>query len=76
MLSRNRGSVRLTVTDDGCGFEVARALEANGHLGLHGIRERARSWADEPTIRSRPGKGTTVSVVVPLRAKTRARRRK
>jgi signal transduction histidine kinase len=73
-LERDRESVRLTVTDDGCGFEVGRVLEANGHLGLHGIRERAALVGGRAEIRSRPGQGTTVTVVAPLRASSRARR--
>jgi signal transduction histidine kinase len=72
-LERDRESVRLTVTDDGCGFEVGRVLEANGRLGLHGIRERAALVGGRAEIRSRPGEGTTVKVVAPLRAGSRAR---
>jgi PAS domain S-box-containing protein len=74
-LERDRESVRLTVTDDGCGFEVGRALEASGHLGLHGIRERAALVGGHAEIRSRPGEGTTVMVMAPLRATSRPRRR-
>ena len=74
-LERDRESVRLTVTDDGCGFEVGRALEASGHLGLHGIRERATLVGGRAEIRSRPGEGTTVTVVAPLRATSRPRRK-
>jgi len=74
MIERDREGVRLTVTDDGCGFEVGRALEATGHLGLHGIRERAALVGGRAEICSRPGEGTTVTVVAPLQASSRARR--
>jgi PAS domain S-box-containing protein len=74
-LERAQGSVRLAIADDGRGFEVERALEAAGHLGLHGIRERAELLGGRAEIRSRPGEGTTVTVVVPVQAGARHRRR-
>jgi PAS domain S-box-containing protein len=74
-LERERESVRLTVTDDGCGFEVGRVLEGSGHLGLHGIRERAALVGGRAEIRSQPGEGTTVTVVAPLPATARPSRR-
>jgi PAS domain S-box-containing protein len=65
-LDRDREMVRLSVSDDGCGFEVERVLEAGAHLGLHSIRERAALAGGRAEIRSRPGHGTMVSVVVPV----------
>ena len=59
---------RLTVTvaDDGDGFVVASNPQAyTGHWGLVGMRERARSVSGELEIRSSPGTGTTVRLVIP-----------
>ncbi len=62
------GRVRLTVSDDGCGFDTSRAflLEA-GHYGLIGIRERAKRIGGRLEIASAAGSGTRVSVEVPVR---------
>lgn len=58
----------LEVEDDGCGFEVPkRWLDSarEGHLGLLGAFERAQAIGGELKVRSEPGKGTLVRVVVP-----------
>ena len=62
------GRVRLTVSDDGCGFDASGAflLEA-GHYGLIGIRERAKRIGGRLEIASAAGSGTRVSVEVPVR---------
>jgi signal transduction histidine kinase len=54
-------TVVLSVIDDGCGFEEARAADGRtGHFGLLGMRERARALGGELVITSRPGRGTAV----------------
>jgi two-component system sensor histidine kinase NreB len=61
--------VQVIVTDDGCGFDVARALAAAGagtQLGLHGMRERAALLNGAVTIESTAGEGTTVYARIPL----------
>lgn len=65
-VERRRGVARLTVADDGCGFEVDRVLGSAVHLGLHGIRERAALLGGQAEIRSRLGRGTRIMVTVPL----------
>ena len=65
-IEREPRTVRLTVTDDGRGFDVARALEAHRRLGLHTIRERAELLGGRAEVRSSPGQGTTVSLAIPL----------
>jgi two-component system sensor histidine kinase UhpB len=51
----------LRVSDDGVGFEPARA---NGGLGLRGMAERARLVGGELEVRSVPGGGTTVRLEI------------
>lgn len=56
--------VRLTVRDDGQGFDPG-AVSESSH-GIQGMRERARILGGTLAITSRPGAGTTVSVGVRL----------
>jgi two-component system sensor histidine kinase UhpB len=56
------GGVELTVADDGRGFAFD---ESEGGLGIAGMRERALLIGGELTIESRPGRGTTVRLMVP-----------
>jgi two-component system, NarL family, sensor kinase len=59
-----RRRLRLTVSDAGVGFQ-ARGARRRG-FGLSGIEDRARSVGGRATIRSAPGRGTTVTVTVPM----------
>jgi two-component system NarL family sensor kinase len=58
--------LRLVVTDAGVGFRV-RGARARG-FGLLGIDDRARLLGGRATIHSAPGRGTTVTVTIPLPA--------
>jgi signal transduction histidine kinase/streptogramin lyase len=60
-------AVRLSVADDGRGFDPEQAVPA-GHFGLVGLRERARRLGASLTIDSRPGAGATITVTVPIKA--------
>jgi two-component system, NarL family, sensor kinase len=62
-------SVRLAIRDDGQGFAV-RGAGRERH-GLVGMRERAKLLRGRLRVESRPGRGTTVRVVVPLAAEDR-----
>ena len=62
-------SIKITVEDDGRGFEVPDRmvdLIATGKLGLIGMHERARLLDGTLTIRSQPGRGTIVILDVPI----------
>jgi PAS domain S-box-containing protein len=54
------GSVRLRISDDGCGFDP-QAVPA-GHLGLGIMRERVASIGARLRIDSREGEGTHIEV--------------
>jgi signal transduction histidine kinase/ligand-binding sensor domain-containing protein len=61
--------VRLSVRDDGRGFDQERRAPAsptNGHFGLMGMRERAEQINGTLTVRSVPGEGTEIGVAVPV----------
>ncbi|MDI5940527.1 histidine kinase [Micromonospora sp. DH15] len=69
--------LRLTIEDDGKGFDVPAdltELRARGHYGLLGIAERARTVGGTATVRSSPGRGLTVEVGVPRPAPVAAHR--
>ena len=59
--------LRLTVADDGRGFEPAKAHREDGlpHWGLVMMRERAQSIGGRARIDYSPGQGTRVIVEVP-----------
>jgi two-component system, NarL family, sensor kinase len=59
-----RGHLRLTVADAGIGFRM-RGARRRG-FGLSGIEDRARAAGGRATIRSTPGRGTSITVMVPL----------
>lgn len=56
------GAVRVTITDNGKGFDPLRK-EIKG-VGLTGMRERVRLAGARLDIRSAPGGGTTIDLVV------------
>jgi two-component system, NarL family, nitrate/nitrite sensor histidine kinase NarX len=61
--------LEIVVRDDGGGFDASAALaQKDGHLGLVGMRERARALGGQFAVRSTPGRGTEVRVELPLRS--------
>ena len=69
-VDRRGSDVVLRIRDDGKGFDAA--LVPDGHLGLAGMRARADKIGATYVVRSRPGEGTTIEVVVPPSAIERA----
>jgi signal transduction histidine kinase len=56
--------VSLEVTDDGRGFSASK--RPAGHLGLRGMEQRAKQLGGKLQLKSQRGKGTRVTVTVPL----------
>ncbi|GGI44968.1 signal transduction histidine kinase [Agromyces flavus] len=66
-LERDNGQRRLTITDDGSGFDWASASataspDGSGGYGLVSMEDRARGLPGELQIRSSPGEGCVVTV--------------
>jgi signal transduction histidine kinase len=61
--------VRIGIRDDGQGFVRNHRTSRATHFGLQGMRERAREIGGQLRVRSTPGCGTTVSVLVPYRTR-------
>ena len=66
-LQHGGGELRLTVTDNGAGFDEAAAFREGSH-GLMGIRERAHMLGGTLAVGESPQGGARVSVRLPLRA--------
>ncbi|HJZ99096.1 MAG TPA: two-component regulator propeller domain-containing protein [Candidatus Solibacter sp.] len=60
-------SLKLSICDDGCGFQLDEGLAKTGHWGLKNMPERAAQIRGKCTITSSPGHGTRIEVHVPLR---------
>lgn len=65
-LDRKNGTIRLTVEDQGRGFDpgTIESTQSNG-FGLLNIRERITAISGEMTIDSRAEKGTRIIVTIP-----------
>jgi len=65
-IGRIKSGVRLSIIDDGKGFDPDRVPA--GHLGLTGMQARATKIGARFACRSVSGEGTTIEVVVPTAA--------
>jgi signal transduction histidine kinase len=66
---RDRSFV-VQVEDDGCGFDVAGVqdrYDERGSLGMINLHERTELLSGKIRIESAPGKGTRITVIVPLK---------
>jgi PAS domain S-box-containing protein len=57
--------IHLTVSDDGKGFKLQDKQKGQG-LGLISMRERMRLVHGEFTVRTEPGRGTTINCKAPI----------
>jgi NarL family two-component system sensor histidine kinase LiaS len=62
-LTRQDDAMRLEISDDGQGFDVAK--DASG-MGLSNLRDRAQALGGAAEITSAPGQGTRVRIAIPL----------
>jgi signal transduction histidine kinase len=65
-VGRIASGVRLRIQDDGKGFDPTKV--PSGHLGLTGMQARADKIGARFSVKSVPGEGTTIEVVVPQAA--------
>ncbi len=66
-LTHDERGIRLSITDDGQGFELGATIgnqDANG-IGLIDMQERLESVGGRLDIRTRPGKGVRLSASIP-----------
>ena len=65
-LSRGEGRIRIMVTDNGVGFDPSTMSDDRSRFGLYAVRERMERMDGSCEIVSRPGSGTTVTLLVPI----------
>ena len=63
-LQQHGDRLRVTVGDDGVGFDPANIN--TGRFGLKGIRQRAELFGGWAAIQSTPGEGTTIIAELPI----------
>lgn len=57
--------IRLSVADDGHGFDTENPPRSESGFGLRGMRERAAELGGTLLVKSRPGAGTALTLSVP-----------
>ncbi|PLX31383.1 MAG: hypothetical protein C0600_05845 [Ignavibacteria bacterium] len=69
-IQKDNGTVRIEVSDDGKGFDLAEAtLESKG-LGLQGISERVQMLGGKLHVETAPGAGTQLTASLPHMVET------
>jgi len=67
-LEQRTDRLQIVVEDDGHGIVAGQVPDAaaQGHMGIVGMRERARALGGDFAIESAPGAGTAVRVTLPV----------
>ena len=68
MWQRSKTAWTLHVTDDGEGFDLVKTARRAKSVGLQSMRERAELIGGSLQVQSMPGKGTAVTLLLPIRA--------
>jgi PAS domain S-box-containing protein len=66
-LRRGKGSIKLTIKDDGAGFVTDRSNASEPGFGLRSMKQRAQLTGGRLSVKSRPGRGTIIRAEWPLR---------
>ncbi len=70
---QTNGSIFITVSDDGVGFDsvaVTSKIDDKGSFGLFSVREQVESFSGQLKIESEPGRGSSFTIIVPLPRKS------
>jgi PAS domain S-box-containing protein len=68
-IGRDRGRIRVTVADDGIGFDASETISRKGGkrgFGLFSIKERLQHLGGSLKVDSKPGQGTRITLSAPL----------
>jgi signal transduction histidine kinase len=72
-IHRDCDNIRLSVEDDGAGFDTSKIVSepiSTGRLGFFNIRERLNHIQGDLEIQSELGHGSRITIVVPLKLKS------
>ncbi len=75
-ICRDCDDIRLSVEDDGVGFDTSKIVSdpiSTGRLGFFNIRERLNHMGGRLEIQSELGHGSRITIVVPLKLKSEIR---
>jgi len=65
-IESDNDTAAITIEDDGKGFCENKSAEANLHFGLQTMKDRAESVGGALNVCSSPGRGTRVTIQLPL----------
>jgi len=65
-LDYSAGSLKLSISDNGRGFDFEEGLGKTGHWGLKNMQERAAQIRGRYKITTAVGQGTQIEILVPL----------
>ena len=71
MTQEDADLLRIVVSDRGAGFDlhaIGEASDQDGRFGLFTVRERLTLLGGRLEVSSAPGRGTTITMIVPLKA--------
>jgi signal transduction histidine kinase len=66
-IEREINTGRIKIIDDGCGFDMDHMNRSGGHYGLAFMKERMMQIGGSIDFHSRPGEGTTITLIAPVR---------
>ena len=66
-IGKDNNNVQIVVADDGVGFVPSPQLNKTGGFGLFSIRERLNYLGGSVEIESKPGQGTHITLIAPIK---------
>ena len=60
-------TLHLVIEDNGCGFASEKSIDDGTHEGLNTMRRRLQEIGGQFQLNSRPGGGTRVEFIAPLK---------
>jgi PAS domain S-box-containing protein len=66
-VSYSKDKLKIEIKDNGVGFDVEKVSKSTEHFGLLAMEERAKLVGGKITVKSKPGKGTVIKGVFPLK---------
>ena len=77
-MKKSGGKVQINVKDNGVGFDpkkIEMPADLKGGFGIFSIRERLNYLGGQFRVETKPGRGSNITMVVPLNIRKRRRKR-